>query len=246
MTIPVKPIFLLADSRLLFEKGGPKSLLERVKELLDCETPKTAYIGASNGDDPVFFSLFETAMSSIDIRDNRMIYSDYSDADQTRLKEADLILLAGGDATKGWSVLESTGMIQDIIQRYYAGAILMGVSAGAVHLGLAGSPEEPSSAGEFFDTMKLVPFLVAAHDEARDWAPLKLGLSTRETYIKGLGIPAGGGFIYHPDHTVEPLGQALIEVSREKDENQFVQNLLMPPLPETESPEDKAPASAST
>ena len=66
----VKPIFLLADSQLLFwrEESG-ELFLARARQLLEADTQdrpfKAAYLGASNGDAPEFYQLFEAAMGEI-------------------------------------------------------------------------------------------------------------------------------------------------------------------------------------
>ena len=70
----IKPIFLLADSQLLFwrEEGG-EPFLARARKLMEQDAPervfKAAYLGASNGDAPEFYDLFVAAMGEIGIRD---------------------------------------------------------------------------------------------------------------------------------------------------------------------------------
>ena len=68
----IKPIFLLADSQLLFYKSKDGLFLDRIKKLIQGEANgdeiKAAYIGASNNDGPQFYEIFEIAMHQIDIR----------------------------------------------------------------------------------------------------------------------------------------------------------------------------------
>ena len=141
MASTIQPIFLLADSQLLFwrdEQG--RRFLDRARELIVAaeteKTPKAAYLGASNGDAPEFYDLFVGAMAEIGIRDCRHVPSDPTAEDLAFLDEADLVLLAGGDVRQGWEIFQKTGLKDRIVQRYYAGAVLVGVSAGAVQLGL--------------------------------------------------------------------------------------------------------------
>lgn len=228
MSIPINPIFLFSDSQLLFwsnEQGEP--VLGSVRDIMEKESPKAAYIGASNGDDPMFFSIFEAAMDQINIKDRRMIYANYDKEDRDYLLEADLILLAGGDVAKGWKAIHTTEMQQDLIQRYYAGTVLVGISAGAVQLGLGGWHVEDGTKASLFDTFKLIPFYVDCHDEDQSWTRLKRIVKEAETPVRGMGIPKGGGLVYHPDHTLEPIRQSLVEFSLEGEE--VVQNLLLPP-----------------
>ena len=231
MSLPMNPIYLLADSQLLFwsEQGQP--FMKRVVAPIEKEQLKAAYIGASNGDEPAFFSIFEAAMDQAGIKDRRMIYADYNEEDQNYLKQADLVLLAGGDVARGWQVFEETGMAKDILGRYYEGIVIMGISAGAVQLGIRGWHGEQPQADDYFETFKLIPFIIDAHDEDAGWERLKHGVKTYETQVKGLGIPKGGGLVYHPDHTVEPLRLPLVEFSRAEDE--VTRSLLIPGEEET-------------
>lgn len=179
----VRPIYLLADSQLLFWKRDGRLLLEATVRGLARDTPlRAAYIGASNGDRPEFYEIFEAAMDAVEITNRRMIDSSFGPADRAFLETARLIVLGGGDVRLGWTTFEKSGMKDAILGRYADGAILVGISAGAVLLGEYGIVETPhSSATELLEVFKLVPAVV------------------------GLGIPSGSGVIVHPDRTIEPL-----------------------------------------
>jgi cyanophycinase len=208
----IKPIILLADSQLLFHREEGEPFLTRAVEAAeegDVGRPlKAAYLGASNGDAPEFYDLFVAAMSEVEVRDTRMIPSDPAPEDRSFLDSADLILLAGGDVERGWDVFERTGLREAIISRYYAGALLIGVSAGAVQLGLKGWNEDQ----KIFDTFRLVPFVIDVHDEP-GWARLSQIVPKAGEHARGFGIPGGGGAVYHPDYSVEPVRHALVEMS---------------------------------
>ncbi len=227
MSIPIQPIYLMADSQLLFWNTPNGPFLKPLRDAIQKESPKAAYVGASNGDQTAYFSIFEGAMSAIGINDCRMIYSDYQKEDRDYLLQADIILLAGGDVVQGWRILDQTGMGQDIIQRYYDNAVLIGVSAGAVHLGLKGWESENPDDDDLFDTFKLIPYAVDAHDEANGWRRLKAVVSASEPGVKGLGLPTGGGLIYYPDHGLEPVRHAITEFTLQ--EQDIRQSLLFPP-----------------
>src|SRR5262245_19153190 len=81
----VKPIFLLADSQLLFWQTPGERFLDRVRtalsDVLDEGPLKAAYLGASNDDTPAFYEIFVAAMEGIDVRDCRMIPSIPSEED---------------------------------------------------------------------------------------------------------------------------------------------------------------------
>ena len=222
----IKPIFLLADSQLLFwreETGEP--FLARARWLLEEDEPgkkfKAAYLGASNGDAPEFYELFVAAMAEIGITDCRMIPSNPQPEDRSFLHQADLVLLAGGDVERGWDIFELTGLNDAVSQRYYGGSLLIGVSAGAVQLGLKGWNEDE----KIFDTFRLVPFVVDVHDEP-DWHRLSQIVPRAGEHARGFGIPSGGGALFHPDYSVEPVRHPLVEMSR--TEQGVQQSLLLP------------------
>lgn len=222
----VKPIFLLADSQLLFwreESGDP--FLARARRLLESDGEdrsfKAAYLGASNGDAPEFYQLFEAAMGEIGIVDCRLIPSEPQPEDRSFLHQADLVLLAGGDVERGWDVFERTGLRDAVMQRYYGGSLLIGVSAGAVQLGLKGWNDDEKT----FDTFRLVPFVIDVHDEP-SWLRLSQIVPLAGEHARGFGIPTGGGALYHPDHSVEPVRHPLVEMSR--TEEGVRQALLLP------------------
>ena len=202
----MKPIFLLADSQLLFWRDNGQLLIERVAKERD--KLKAAYIGASNGDDPAFYAIFVAAMEGAGIFDCGMISSAFSEADRKFLNDADIILLAGGDVERGWRVFVNSGLSKHIVRRYFEGATLIGVSAGAVQLGLCGLAAD----GSLIETFKLVPFIIGAHEESDNWKTLRelLRLSSPDT--RAIGLPSGGGAIYHPDHAIEPLRRPLVEL----------------------------------
>ncbi|BBY25850.1 Type 1 glutamine amidotransferase-like domain-containing protein [Mycobacterium stomatepiae] len=203
----LQPIYLLADSQLLFWKQRDRPLLDTALDGLTRDTPpNAAYIGASNGDSPQFYEIFEAAMDAIGISNRRMIGSSFGPDDRAFLEAAELIVLAGGDVRLGWTTFERTGMKEAIRGRYADGAILVGISAGAVQLGEYGIVEaSESAAAELFDVFKLVPTIVDTHDERTNWARLSRAIVSLQGAATGLGIPSGGGVVVHPDGTFEPL-----------------------------------------
>ena len=204
----IRPMFLLADSQLLFWREGPELFLARVREALGDRPLRAAYLGASNGDVPDFYDIFVAAMEGIGVRDCRMIPAAPSQDDRAFLDDADIILLAGGDAARGYRAFKESGLDERIVARYAAGAVLIGLSAGAMQLGMrawTGAAEAP------FDTFRLVPMVVATHDE-HDWATLTEVVVALGDTGRGLGIPLGGGAVVHPDLSVEPIRKALVEI----------------------------------
>ena len=202
----LKPVFLLADSQLLFWRESGHLVLERVVK--DRTHLKAAYVGASNGDHPDFYGIFVSAMEGLGIFDCRMIPSTLANADIAFLNDADIILLAGGDVEAGWRVFLNNGLSQHIVRRYFEGALLIGVSAGAVQLGLCGLAAD----GSLIETFKLVPFIIGAHEESDNWKSTMELLRLSGPGRTAIGLPTGGGAIYHPDHTLESLRHPFVKL----------------------------------
>jgi hypothetical protein len=197
--VPLRSIFLLADSQLLFWRENGQLVLERVVKARTRDRLKAAYVGASNGDNPDFYAIFVAAMEGVGVFDCRMIPSAVSEADLAFLNDADIILLAGGDVEIGWQTFLTNGLDKHIVRRYFEGATLIGISAGAVQLGLG--------------YLKLVPFIIGAHEESTNWKTTRELLRLSGSNTRAIGLPTGGGAIYHPDHTVEPLRHPLKEIT---------------------------------
>jgi cyanophycinase-like exopeptidase len=222
-------IYLLADSEPLFRKIGGKLLLEPARELLKSERPKAAYIGASNGDSEVFYSIFEAAMDCIEVRTRKMIRASFAEPDRDFLREANIIVLAGGDAERGWKVILETGMKDEILERQRNGAVLVGVSAGAVQLGRYAIVEHNESSRELIDTFCLFPMLVDVHDEQGEWARLQHTVALLGQGTVGIGIPKGGAAVFHADGSLEAVGRPLCEVCL--SQSGTTTNLIMPNQP---------------
>lgn len=222
----LQPIYLFADSQLLFWKNKGAPFLHSISPRAMYSAPKAAYIGASNGDAPEFYSIFEAAMEGIDIRNCKMIRSSFPAEDKSFLNEADIILLGGGDVEMGWTVLTERGIKEQIMRRYYEGTILIGISAGAVQLGLCGLIEREQSFDGLIETLQLVPFIIGAHEEKQGWERLKRTLQLLNGAAKGIGIPTGGGLVYHPEQSIEAIRHPLYVFSAEGGEIRH--DLLLP------------------
>lgn len=220
----IKPLYLLADSQLFFWKSDGNSLAERLRADLDSTNPKAAYIGASNGDQPEFYSLFQAAMESMQISNCRFVPSQPSKEDISFIEEADLILLSGGDVERGWRTFEQNGLKELIPRKRFDGAILIGVSAGAIQLGLGclSNSAQPKQ----IDMFRFAPFYVGAHDEENDWWDLRALVNLSQSNTRAIGIPAGGGAVYQSDGTLEPIRKHLTELTKESA--RITENVLTP------------------
>src|SRR5215213_7851148 len=169
----LKPIFLCADSSLLFWRAPENLFLRVLKNSLASEPPRAAYVGAANGDEAQFYSIFTAAMQGIKVDNCRMIQSSFSTADAAFINEAEIILLAGGEVERGWDIFVKNGLQEVLTRRYYEGATLIGVSAGAIHLGSFGWREGELTGENLIRTLGLVPFVIDVHEEKEGWERLK-------------------------------------------------------------------------
>jgi len=226
MSESLKPIYLLADSQLLFWKQDDSVFLQSMRSEIVKENPKAAYIGASNDDQPDYYELFKAGMEGIGIRDCQMIRASFPAAGAAFMEEADLILLSGGDVETGWNAFQQNGFAEALVRRYYNGALLIGVSAGAVQLGWGAARVGNDSSVGLLETFRLVPYIIGAHEEKNGWKELIKLVVEMKGALRGLGIPSGAGAIYRPGDSIEPVRHSLFEYFLSG--NSITHNLLVP------------------
>src|SRR5258708_27129103 len=121
----IKPMYLLADRQLLFWKETDHHMLQRVRADIETPEPSAAYIGASNGDIPEYFSLFQGAMEQVEISNCRMIRSKLTQEDKAFVEQADLLLLAGGEVELGWRGFRENRLQDTIAPRPVETAVVL-------------------------------------------------------------------------------------------------------------------------
>ncbi len=201
----LRPAFLLADSRPLF--AGPDGSFPLRQELHAAlppgASPCAAYLGASNGDEPAFFEIFAAAMDGLGIEEYRFVRTPLGGGDLAVLGRSDVVVLAGGDPLLGWRALEASGAAAALVERRREGAVLIGISAGAVQLGQAFLDQQ----GELAPMSGLLPFLIDAHDEPA-WSHLRQTLRRAPPGLAakgGLGVPFRAAARVDPDGSVHLL-----------------------------------------
>jgi cyanophycinase len=206
----LKPIYLFADSRLLFHRRADASLfLDDVVQNTGVTHPSVAYIGASNGDNPSFYhDLFLPAFEATHAGERKMVPSRPTTEESLFLESAEIILLAGGSVEVGWRAFEENGFRSLIRHRYFAGAILLGVSAGAVQVGRGGLTNDESA---FLPTFGFLPLYVGVHEERENWKSLRRAISLQEQPLHAIGIPSGGGVMYHGGDMF-PIEKPVLEI----------------------------------
>jgi len=214
----IKPIFLFADSQVLFWHHKEGLFIKRFKKIIESDEDrpegelKAAYIGASNGNKKEYFDIFTSAVKQIDITNCRHIKAKPSEKDYKFLRTADLVLLAGGSIVQGWNVIKNSEIQQRVVDCYHNGALLVGVSAGAIQLGLRGWKKTKKIPKDLFETFQVVPAVIDIDDPA-DWEDLQDMVGCLGETNRGYGIPSGGGAVYHPDWSFEAVRHHLVEYS---------------------------------
>ncbi|MEO1515186.1 MAG: Type 1 glutamine amidotransferase-like domain-containing protein [Bacteroidota bacterium] len=211
---PFQPIYLLADSQPLMGKTPQgEARLAAIRQRLTSDDPLAVYIGASNGDEPAFYQLFCAGMAQMGVQNCQHVAYPYTETDMTHVQKADLILLAGGDTFRGWSCLCEYGLDQLLLDRYRAGCLLMGVSAGAIQLG-QGSVQD----GRFVPMLGLVPWMIDAHDEANQWKSLQVSRQFAPANCPALGIVTASALVYFGEEQYELIGEDCVMYPMPKDQ----------------------------
>ncbi|MFT4925976.1 MAG: cyanophycinase [Phenylobacterium sp.] len=213
LTNNTKPMYLLADSQPLFFNQDQTPFLNRVREQFGVGQPLTAaYIGAANGDVAEFFDIFTLAMEKIGISQCKHITSTLSNSALDFIQSADIILLSGGDVWQGWQTLQKLDAI--LSHARTRGAVLIGISAGAIHLGkLGGFDKDRLLNNDLFATLGFVDAIFGAHDEKGNWNSLRQMVALTGGCLPGIGIASGGALIVQPDQFIEALYQPLTHIT---------------------------------
>lgn len=125
------------------------------------------------------------------------------------LAEAGLIYLGGGETERLVQALRGSPALEGMAEAFATGAIIVGMSAGAVALGAWGLPEE----GEPFPCWGWVHNgIVEPHFAGADSAPRLRALLAAHPGMLGLGIPEGCALALGPEGQVDTWGAGRITV----------------------------------
>lgn len=208
------PIVLLADSQLLFSAENNRWFFETIKSKLVGEDSFAVYVGASNGNEPVFFQMAQDALEGFGISSTLFLKQGLEDLGEYSDKVPSVILLAGGDVALGWQLLRQPSISAWIDRCYRAGTLLMGISAGAIHLTHGVFAEQGKAT--LFSGYGYLPLVTMVHEEADHWPSEKLlrdvpKVKAPGTLWMGVKIPFGGG-IWSGRNTITSFGRAESEI----------------------------------
>jgi hypothetical protein len=209
---------------ILIAHGDPfDKFHDRIFELVG-RGARGAYVGAANGDSQRWFARVAEALArrhDARLELVRTVGVDDGAAARAQIAAADFVYLAGGDVSVLAERLHALELAPAIRARHDAGALVVGVSAGAI--GLAPSwIEFPDDRAPYrFPCAGAIPFAIDCHDEESDWEELRALLERwaadePDAIVDGYGIPAGGALEVDARGVVRALGAPLFHVRLER------------------------------
>lgn len=209
---PEPRLFTLADSAPLFSGEWWVDVVgQAVNQAARLSGKKRAavYLGAANGEAPEFYEMFVYAASRLGMGEAccRNVKA-ATDTDACAVvAEAALILLAGGDEHhSAWASFEAAALDAALVAAHESGSAVVGISAGAIHIGTHGFLERGSgraNLGGLYRGLGLVPFVFGAHEEAENWASLRSELASLGSGTVALGVPYGSTIAFYDDGSLE-------------------------------------------
>lgn len=203
---------------ILIAHGVPgDELHDRAFELAGAR-PLVAWVGAANGDQRAWYERVAKVLRErygAEVEPARTVGD--VDADETRqlVDAAQMIYLGGGDVALLAERVRGSGLDEQIRRRHREGAVVVGVSAGAIGLTRywVQFPEDnlELDAPTRFACIGALPLAVDCHDEESDWEELRalLGAWARQepgAIVDAYGIPLGGAIEVAPSGSVSHLG----------------------------------------
>lgn len=195
-------LLLLADSQLLFR---PAAVPQAVRHLAG-RPLQAAYVGAANGNQAEFYELACAGAASLLGR--TVPCRPITSVDDTSGLLPSVVILSGGNVSMGWDFIRQPAMqhwLQCISNNPYA--LVIGVSAGAIHLGRGCDPEQVNPQAQLY--LDWLPHFVAVHEEQQDWPSRQVWLAAGR-HGNFLGIPFGGGLWVQGDRW-ESVGRPCLQ-----------------------------------
>ena len=193
-------LLLLADSQLLFREALSPALHGFIKRDF-AHGQSAVYFGAANGHQPEFYDLAQQGLACLFGRPLQTQMID--DASLLPPQPSNVVVLAGGNVTAGWQWLSDQAVMSWLHRCYRTDALIIGVSAGAIHMARGIDPESGidevavKQPQRFLDWL---PYSVAVHEESLGWPSLKV-MAQCKPHWKRLAIPMGGGLFVHQEQT---------------------------------------------
>ncbi|MCG8670052.1 MAG: Type 1 glutamine amidotransferase-like domain-containing protein, partial [Pseudomonadales bacterium] len=175
-----------ADSQLLFSRKNNDWFLDRLQSFTNQQSSFAVYIGAANGNEPAFYEMAQEAFSSLGIAESVFLKSGLEDLQKHQNKIPSVILLSGGDVQQGWQLLSQPDIRNWLLNCYHRGCLLLGISAGAIHLTNALDIDS-----NITPLLNLLPVIPLAHEENEDWPGETRYLTALELKGEALSLETG-------------------------------------------------------
>ena len=203
----MKPVFLLADSELLFFWAEGAPFVGRIREYASVSEPRIVYLSRDDKEAQHLYEMVYAAFAQVGMTDCCPIGVEIDDRDLDHLEDADIIILAGGV----WEALVDQGLCDLLRSRQEEGAVLVGIGEGAIQLGAYCWEKHSDDEMTVFEGIGAVPGVVSV-DEDEDWQALRTVTPACRPRFRGFGIPQGGGLIYLPEENrFEPIREVVYE-----------------------------------
>jgi cyanophycinase-like exopeptidase len=173
------------------------------------ERPTALYLGAANGDDRAFGTALCVALTVAGA--GKIVWPKIAQRrERTRAREAlertDFVFVGGGDVEAGMAALHEAELVADLHAAAARGAVLAGLSAGAIMLGERWIRWPHEAAGDdeaaTYECLGLAPCVVDTHDEESDWQEARafVRVRARELGCKTCvyGVPSGAALVASP------------------------------------------------
>jgi cyanophycinase len=210
----------LMGPAILIAYGVPGDTLhDRAFELAGAR-PLVAWVGAANGDQRAWYERVAKVLRErygAEVEMARTV-GEYDTGETRQLIEAaQMIYIGGGDVSMLAERVRALGVDEQIRRRHAEGAVVVGVSAGAIGLTRywVQFPEDNFELERptRFACIGALPLAVDCHDEQSDWEELRALLAAWEreepgAVVDAYGIPLGGALEVAPTGTVTHLGPA--------------------------------------
>jgi hypothetical protein len=207
---------------ILIAHGHPGDHLHDRAFALAPSRARVAWIGAASNDSPASFARTATVLRErygADVAHARTVPAPDVDLAATRqlIEEADLLYLGGGDVALLAERLRVLALDEPIRRRHADGAVVVGISAGAIGLSrywlrFPDEDDETDLRPSRFACIGAVDLAVDVHDEDSDWEELRALLDVwaadePDAVVEAWGIPTGGALEVGPSG-VTHLGPA--------------------------------------
>ncbi|MBI1853312.1 MAG: Type 1 glutamine amidotransferase-like domain-containing protein [Planctomycetes bacterium] len=224
MTVPGN-VFLIAYGRL---NKAERRFHEEAVKATGKESPLVGFIGAASGDHRGYIESIESYFRDAFRAEVQPIYLSRdpmpkSDAEAI-VARADILYFGGGDVSVLVRTVRAAGLESALRGRHEEGAVVIGVSAGAIGLCRywiewpdPPTPDAPFEGAMLLPALAIVPNLVCdVHDVEDDWGELRTLvalLETRDEKLTAYGIPGGGALVVDGNGRVRGMGRRKVVIA---------------------------------